>query len=428
MFSRIFLCLFISVITFSCAKEEFKEPEVFIIGPSPGSTYKVYDSIPVFVQVQSEEQLSFLNIRLLNSSLISVNPILQKSIGGTSFTGVIQYAVSNKQLSDGQYFIAVTAGNNDVQKTAYQSIQIQSLPLELLGIYISVWSGSSGSIFELDSLQSFLLKGSVGGQPVSSAVNKDAATICFATRQPESLVCWNSLSLNQLWSISCLGTFLPCISHISGNVNSTTVSYREGFVKLINQQQVVSATLQSSEFGYPEHSRLINNSVLVQEYKPVNQERLIRRYNAQSGVGQHEQNISYDIKMMLPVSTSSMLLVANENSNIRILLYNLANDFISNQNQINNESVISAVSVNQSRHLICTVNGVYEYQSDLNQYFLISNMGNFSRMEYEPIGSLLYAIDHNILRVFSYQNSVLLLQNSIAASDTIRTVDLIYNK
>ncbi|HNQ12920.1 MAG TPA: hypothetical protein PKH65_09105 [Bacteroidia bacterium] len=423
-----FYILLLVLLGVACAKEELKEPEVFISNPAPGASFKVYDSIPVVIQINSEEELNFLNIRLLNSSLISVNPVFQKSISGNSFTGLIQYYISNKQLADGNYFIAVTAGNNDVQKTAYKSISVQALPLQLIGKFISVWSGSNSSILHLDSGTVFSTVGSILGKSMGSAVNRDAGTIHFLTSQPEAIVNWSAIYQSMQWTMSCLGSFLPCITNVSGNVNSICASYREGLARIINQQQITTATLQSNEFGYPELSQQVDNFVLVEEWIPVNSERVLKKYFAHSGAGQSQQSVAYDVKAMLKVASNSILLVAEEGSNVKLLLYNLDNDFISSQNQILNESVLAAVSINQSRHLISTPNGIYEYQSDLNQYFLINGTPGITQMKYDPIESYVYAVSSSELKIYFYQNSTLQMVNSVIATDTIRSFDLIYNK
>jgi len=156
----------------SCVKETAPPPQIQIFSPSHLSDWGVGDSIFVQAQVNSSIDLEYIEINLLNTSQISVNPVQTLYPGGSSYAINTYYPVTNSALESGQHYFMLEASNGDATERAYVNIMLSGIPKRSMALVAYGYdAGSLPHIYKVDSLLQESLFKELSGDFKNGAVN-----------------------------------------------------------------------------------------------------------------------------------------------------------------------------------------------------------------------------------------------------------------
>ncbi|GAB5558269.1 MAG: hypothetical protein SchgKO_24820 [Schleiferiaceae bacterium] len=202
------LGLFISVLLWSCTKEEASIPVISIEKPTTGTVVFIPEDVVVKASV-SDPDLGSIRVELVDEIFRQVLPPQWVKVTSTNMDFQINYPIYGKDLSTGNYYIKITAANSDNHATAFKKIWVEGIPLHYKGLFAMGQSGPQIQWSKLDSLGNASTLPAISSMAYGLAVNSEESQVSIATQQTEQIKTYYTEDLQMPeWTQSIIGSNL----------------------------------------------------------------------------------------------------------------------------------------------------------------------------------------------------------------------------
>ena len=150
---RSLLAIFFVVALISCKKDgDNAPPIVHFISHVDGLQADIYDIIHCEIQVSDNENLAYLDVRLVTTSQVPVMATRRVNTSGTGGTLIVDYDLYDGRVLSGQYYLEAkiydAEGNEDHE---FVLINLTETPLVLRGIYAATTMPGFVSVYKVDT-------------------------------------------------------------------------------------------------------------------------------------------------------------------------------------------------------------------------------------------------------------------------------------
>lgn len=421
------LYLFFLILIFSCKKNRDEQyPTLQIISPGVNTQHNVLDPIPFEVIASDETHLERITVYLLNEDLSPVATPLTLNCSSNESTFESYLITTDIHLPSGQYYVKAEAFDGTNKKVSYREIYLNEVPRVLKNVLIV--SQPSLSLIQIDSLSNGQIFNSYSASSdfSFSQVSSYYQMFIVAGAQSGNLLNLDANYFNTNWMITnpLTSTNKYFVSSYAQN-DKLFIANEDGFIKsyrksnqaidIINVgNQLVKSMLVNNDFilGYAENKITAQKSILV--------------HFLASGIFYQSLNINTTIKKIFKINDNEFLLIGNENSLGKILIYNLNDNSVSEPTIFNNGKIYDASTSINNLILLAHDNGLSTF--NLLNYSIgnLSAGATYQLIQYDDINNQIYIAKNNIID--QYNLSPFTLINTSAITDSIVGLHLLYNK
>lgn len=426
--NRFFKLLIILVLILSaCVKKTAPPPVIEIFSPSHLSTWQVEDSIYVQAQIESSIALTYIEIHLLNTNQISVNPVLTIYPEGNSKSLNLNYAISNTSIESGQHYFMIEASNGEAEEKAYVNIMISSIPKQSLCLIAYGYeSGSLTHIYKVDSLLTQTQFKELNGDFDGGAINSENQVIYSIGKYSGSFYSINAQSgaiINEIPAI--INPPFPYFNTLSYQNNLLLIGLYEGYIN-----------------GYFGNGNL-KFSYIVDLFRPkklkYDGKYILGSFEYQSG-GAAAFGVIWEISGLVKdmvftsfetveffrVEGDLVLIFANNGINSEVYTLNTQNMVVTKIKTLPAGDIYSAVQCSTDDFIISHVNGLLIYNYGNNTYADFYSGAKKGELCFDEVDERLYLSSGK--EIYSYTWPGAIESGPLVMPDSIRDIHILYNR
>ena len=422
----LFVFLFVS-----CKKDkkDTTPPVINMSLPVSGTTYNMFDTIPIAASFSDETQLTRAEISFRDMNGISVQPGFTINLSGKSFNLNEELPLHEFRIPTGNYNIDITVSDGENASTKSTTVHIIESPYERKGFYFFAKDGSQHSITKTDTNFALISAYSIGGTHVSSEISNYDQIIYAA-----SSINWPFRAISiadgtTKWSLGNPGTAATITSTCFDGKN-IFLGKDDGNVYKINQDGTPVRSYLSGEMTYYVKAVFYCGDYIVVslfDFNSTSKKTVV--FEISSGIIKKVIQNS-EVKAAFQKSSGELYLLSVNSSNRAIIeVYTVLTN---NMNQVVDfgvGNITSACQVSNNILIVGLSNGnVYYYQNSSGVYLSVLSGIQCQKMIYSPKFNRLHLSSYKNFYSYSVNSFALNLQNSHASPDTIIDFQVIQNK
>jgi hypothetical protein len=373
-------------------KDDTQGPSMSIISPSDGSSFSVFDTILVELQVSDNEIVTSVSVTLLDNG-VAVIPTVSRSINQANANVVLALPISNLYLETGQYSLRARATDGKNEENKFISVFVQEEAKRFRGLMAITENAGSVAVYRLDSVfnQSVL---HVTAMDLSAAsISSYAQQVYIAGGVSGDLLALDINDGSIRWDAPNLGIgTIPYFhfTHIASNI--LYASNDDGFIRGYNEfgGVVFNADVLS---GYRAGYEWKQDNKLISEQKLITgNDRKLVIYFAGSGAIESEYLIDKSLIAAFQRQGSDALIFGNRNGDGVIQIFNTDFGPGFEPRTFNGEPLKVVDQLDANNYLIATSSGLYKYTYSNNNLQMISGNQSILDLQYDLLTGVLYAI------------------------------------
>lgn len=428
-FNTLVLFGLISITTGSCRKDnsDGSPPVISISAPFDNQTYNVYDTITVVATVSDDKNLSTVTLELTNTSLSDVLPLMNIPVTGKSMSFTHKIVINDVHILSGYYYVQVTASDGYNTIRTYKKIYITAAPRKRTGIYFITRPLSTMYVSKIDSAYNISPVIQWGGDMSESDISSWNQELYVAGYYTGKTYCINLTDKAFKWAQNPIISGNPYFLGIHHFNNFTYVSYYAGYVHGFdfygNQQKNNNATN-----GYYPIKMLGINPYFIYEMRDfINTTKKLVVCNANTMFGLQEVVISENVVQLCAPDSDNVLIFGNNNSNQGVLDHYRISTNVNNPALSLPAKVLAATQVDANTYLVAMDNNtIYKYDYFLNQLSTFASGVMAAKIRYDDVNSQAVVAEAKTVKLFSYPSGS--LANTVLAADTVRDVQVLFNR
>jgi len=409
-------------------KEDVQPPTISVISPSVGTSYNMFDTIRIDVQLDDETQLTKIEIILRDLNGISVQPGGSQSLNGTSKRYTTDYILSEYRLKTGNYNLefSVSDGSNVTVKNV--QIHITESPTYLTGYYFVYRNTTSHTLNKLDT--NFVNTATInafGAYGISGVslyyqqlylLNPSAQTLTTYKIQ-DHLVKWSLASIGINNSVCAIDENKIFVSKASANV----VSYNQNGT-------LIRSYISNETFFYVKHIFLCGNYLVVNiEDNSNSASKKTIIYEVATGIVKRVITDNTECTQAFSHASDEIYIVSKTNAGTSIV-GNLNMITLNYYQPLNSASPIkSSVLIDTGTLLFsCADGSIKQYTFSSGNLIPLLTGTIADKLYYSPTFNKLYIAGAKTFTSYNKAPFALSLDKQLVALDTIRDFHVVYNK
>lgn len=437
MSRKIIILFFFLLGIYSCTKDPPPDyPSVQITSPYSLAVFNVPGSIQVTGHVSDSKTLSSVTVYIANSQNIPVEQTVQIPVTSDNMNVSCSYALNDIHMPGGEYYMTITASNGTNIASAFQQIYVNALPVKRTAVYAITRNAAGVHVWGIDSAfqVSPAFSYTVPGDYSSSGINSYYQQLYIAGHDSGNVNVYSVPAATSEWNISGDASPSPYFTNVYCNNDAEFISYYNtvnGYVKCYNHEGAFQGIYNSAAGYYPVKTYLFSGW-LFEEEKSISSpvENLVILYEITGG-GYNQTALRGPVTAMYDYDNNDIFIFGNNSSGgAYIKLYNIpGNTFYSPALSLGSYGqLLSAAQVNTNNYLLSFGNGgVYQYT--YNPVGIVSYITGItaSTVRYDSINNEVITASGNTVNEYAY-NSLPVLVSSVTISDSVRDVQVLYNK
>lgn len=411
----------------ACRKKENDIPQVRVSEPNNLSSYSYQDYVYVKGDVTDSDEIRQIKVELLKSNLELTGIQNTKSLSELNPSFNISLHLEDIHLETGNYFVKITALDDEGFGSEYVEINYQGAPRIRTGI-VGVFE--SGGNYSIDSLNS-------SNASWTNMVNSTDSILDFEVQAYDQYLIWSNLNselnarslsiLNPDWNKA--GSFMsPSYDfqflHLVDDVENIGSSRSDGSVQIYNSYGGGILLYPPFQTGFKTLAFTNTTNKMFSFVKNFQTtERKILHYSSVGVINQHYDS-QMDVKNIYKVDNNELLLFGNENSTAKIMVHYINGGGFYEPYSISGKSFLEAEKVSNDLYLILLSDGLYTYNYSNNNLLLISS-SNYSGLAYDEVNNVIAAFTPNQLDVLNMSGQLL---QTYASSKYLYGIKFRYNK
>jgi hypothetical protein len=157
---------------FSC-KDDTDEisPKIFINEPSENEQFLTVDTFIVSADISDNEQLTFVEMDIVDENFKSVGASENFPISGTQKNFAAVFELNKPLLTSGQYYLRLKAGDGTNQKSAFQQINLSAIPRTIEQYVAVTTSVNNARVYAGENISAWQEKLSISTDFEGAALN-----------------------------------------------------------------------------------------------------------------------------------------------------------------------------------------------------------------------------------------------------------------
>lgn len=415
--------LFVLILLWSCSKEESSIPVISIEKPTTGTVVQVPEDVVVEATV-SDPELASIRVELVDDSFRQVLPPQWVKVTSTNMDFQINYPIYGKELSTGDYYIKITAANQDNSATGFKKIWVQGIPLHYKGIFAMGQVGTQVQWTRLDSTGNQMPLPSVVTQPYGLAVNSSESQVSIATQEIDQIKTYYTEDFTvPEWTQSIIGSNLSITQWVEHDGLFLGL-FSDGWIRAyrFNGTQAWSTQLPDSYVPFKIFDT--GDQWTVYAVQTGTQFKRIYKLNRNTGVPLLQKDILFPVLDILP-NFQGYWLITQESDATSIFPFDAPNNNIGPSLYSTNKTAQGAVSISTQLQIWALEDGLYQ--------FSVSPLGLtpvdgvvVDQLHYDPVLQRLLYVSGNTLEWVIYPSFQ--TSQTISLSHPAEYVELWYNK
>ncbi len=416
----------------ACRKEKDTDPPVITVSaPSEGTVYQVPATIPVQAGISDEKKLESVRVQLVDENQY---PLAETDVSASlanPFDLSTWLEADDIHLETGTYYVRVSASDGVNTSSRYIGIKLLAVPKVLEKVLLVTTpspmqvqvseAGATGlqpyfslpSDYQGFSVSSYHRHIAIAGSYLSDLVVTEAATFAQAYRIPSFPSTGYPYFLQARYDPE---RKLLLTAFSTGQVRAYD---RRGF-------PAVSVNLRQNHIAL--YSFLYGDKLITAQREVNTGQRKLALHFTATNTLISEQNVNFDVAAIEKrVSDGQVFIFLNEGSQGKVRLYDQALQTYYEPMALPAGRILAVVKSDQSgeRFYIAHETGIYRYSFSPMHLVAIASGVEAQDLAFDTLSGTLYAASGNSL--FRYSDNGILLQTWVA-TDSIKAVDLLYNK
>lgn len=414
----------------SCRKEKSDAPEIVIYQPFSGRSYQIYDTIHVMAKVYDDNNINKLTGSLVNFSKTPVLPIQSLPVNQSDYTISFNLVLGNTEIPSGNYHVMIFASDGETETRVYVPVYINELPRELTRVYIAATDNDNSiKVFKRDSSEQPDLVITVPGDFIGSSISTRHHLFGLAGRSTGHFTAIHTESHAVQWTIPnfAIGG-APYFTGIGHDNVMSYISRYDGTIRGYNHtgnQQFFTLTDLNT---YPGDALPVEDRLLVIETNIISGAQNVVIFNNPGGQTLLKIPINYHIESMIAKNNNEVYLTTNKNGTGQVLILDLTSGLTDTRLTLSTMHIMEAVKINEEMLIISTPDGLYEFSNSSNNLTPLVNNGNSQIMNYEETKNELYVAKGKSVVIYGYTLHNLMPLDTLLLSDSVRTIDFLYNR
>lgn len=412
---------------FSCKKETAPPPVIEIFSPSHLSGWSVGDSIHVVANVQSSIDLEYIEINLLNTDLINVNPVLSILPNGSNFSINEYYSISNSNIESGQYYLMIEASNGDATERKYVNISLSSIPKRSLALIAYGYeTGLQTHIYKVDSLLQSQQFKELNGDFAGGAVNSENQNIYSIGKYTGSFFSIDASSgaiNNEIPAI--INPPFPYFNCISYQNKDLLLGLYEGYINGYYGNGNLKFSYLVSLFR-PEKLKYDGTYILGSFQYHTGGAKAFGVIYEISGMVKDIVFTSFDVVDFFRVSGELVLVFANNGTQSEVYTLNTNTLIFTQIGSFDSGNIYSATDCGNNTFVLSHNNGLvaYNYNSNTSSDFYLGAKNGI--LTFDEVDERLYLSSGK--EIYSYTWPGAVESGPLVMPDSIRDIHILYNR
>lgn len=414
-------------IAFNACKKDVDEeyPSVRILIPNENAYFPVPDTITVGVAVSDDKALEYVKAFVANENYIPVAPVVFRYPQNTDDTLYIPVIVDDVALEGGDYYVIVTASDGVHEKFDYRKIKLYETPRRFKGVLFAVpKTGNMVELYKIDTFYNTQLLASYQGDFRQGTVNSVNQAYYSTGDVYGGLFSINASTGGINWSEASNG--LPPQTYwtgISTYSNRVYVSSSDGKIQGFSKS---GSKAFSTTTDYVPHALYRHEDLLFCEERHVtgNLKRLVS-YTESTGAFAAQANMNMEVVGFASRDYNNVMLFGNEGDQGVTYNFSISLNGFWEPHTLPQGKILSVAQVDETNYLIAHEAGIYWYRYNPNSLVQIISL-QVNNIRYNEVNSIIVSSSGTEVFYHSFPGGSLL--QTVSHSDTIRGMDLLFNK
>lgn len=414
-----------------CKKDKDTVPPIVTItSPYDNQMFNVYETFTIKAELTDDKKLVSVNIKLVNEQQAVMQSPVEFAISGKEYSLNIQYELYDVHLPNGNYYLRIEASDGESTGVGYMKIYIHETPTFRKSIYAITQSASMLNVVKIDSSLSLINKLSFTSDYSGSVLSSYYQYLFVSGIYSGGFSGIDVERGNIKWSVPPTNTGNPDFTSLTSANEKYYLSYFSGNVRAYNYSGRVDYQTQQMQDGYYP-AKVIKNGdyVLVETKEKISSTKKLITCLANTGLAIREKQIQGDVVEFINKSISEVVLFSNNNGQGEMSVFNILSNSLFSPHTIPVGEILSALQIDADNFLIGHANGtIYRYEySNSSLTTLMTGVMPY-KMTYDVINNQLIVAEAKTIQLFNYSPALTTLDNTVALTDSILNVHVLFNK
>ena len=424
------IILLLSVGIFSCRKKDKSfVTNVELINPEVNTLIRLPDTIQVKFKVESEKDVEFVSISIVNSNYI---PLFGTYYVDAPISGeTIEKAIPLKALqntNEAPYYILIAVNYKEDDKwNSYFEIQLANKPINYQGFYL--FSRPFISQTAIDFYDQNLEKTSfiqTDGEYVDSDISSFYGKLFLLTHTPAKLKAYSVEEQQLVWEA------LPQFPHpeyttIEMETNRVYAAMENGqivgYSEINGQQQLITERLVDS---FPEKISIIENYIIAAYQSRNNGNRTLVTFYKLTGHKKHRRSIDFEVVSFIKTEEPDRLFIfGNRDQNGIVSIFNAQDNSFEDTHQFDVGKIGAVCKVEDEDFIISVENKLYSYNWPQKNLALLMEFEDIPfKIEYEHLSGRIIVLFSNRLIVYQFPGMIVI--SNLEMENTLKGLQFFY--
>lgn len=412
----------------TCKREaDTLNPEIEILSPCEGQNFSVPGVIRVTANITDESVIRSVRVSLVTVDLIPVIPALAYYPGDKTFLVDDDYFLEDIHLSDGSYFLMITASDGVNDKNEFVGITIYGVPRQLKGLLILEQKTKAVDVMALNGENAPQHLFTIEGDYSASEGSSYRQQLYFSGCEKVNVATYDLVDNSLQWSVAPM---LDPPFHRPGNLYSDEqllyVSFRNGFIRSYDGMGVMKFATPIDNRTEPGRIYRHGDLILADLAEKYGYRHYIASYYYDSGVLKGELQTDMVVVNFHPRNAEEVFVTGNDSTGGCIRIYNDVMNTISVPHLFTGGTITCSVAADDNNLLIGTGQAVYWYRSSTGS--LVTYIGGVGvrSLLYDDLSGSVYVVRDKAIDLYGFPEPSLI--KTIPIQDTILDAHLLYNK
>ena len=425
--SLILMCLF-TFFFFSCKKDsDVLKPVIAISIPNENAHFSVNEKIPVTATVNDESNIEYVVMQIIDENQIAVTAQIISKPNEKKAVISNDIVIENKKLKSGDYYIYIRAFDGANESSVRRNIHISEIAKYSKAIYVVTSPNQNQfSVYKTDSLYNTSLAFSPNGDFIGLQINSSDNQLYTCGSITGNLEALNATNHTMIWNNINNGAGMPFYTAMHHTANVLYVGYYDGHISGYdkNGQIVLNTTAEGNQY-YPTKISANNDLIFSEEKQLVGQLKRLSLYYSSTGAIKQSVLFPADVVNMFSKDNDNTFIFANQNGQAKIYIYNILQNSLWEPHTISG-TIYAADKMDENTYFISTSNSIYRYRYNTNSLFALLFGTKSQCVKYNATTDEIVTANSKNINVYS--NTTMNLTQTIAYSDSIYDIGILYNK
>lgn len=405
------IVLLLSVGIFSCRKiDKNIVTHIELIIPEANTIIRLPDTIQIKFKVESEENIEFVSISIVNSNYI---PLFGTTYVYTPKSGEeITKTMTLKALqntSELPYYILISVNYEEDKWNSYFKIQLVNKPVSYQGFYLfsrPFISQTAIDFYDQNLEKTFFIQ--TDGEYIDSDISNFYGKLFLLSHTPAKLKAYSVVEQQLVWEAEPQFPY-PEYTAIEMDVNRVYAGMENGqivgYSEINGQQQLIAERLVDS---IPEKISIIENYIIAAYQSRNNGNRTLVTFYKSTGHKKHRRSIDFEVVSFIKTEEPDRVIIfGNRDQNGIASMFNAQDNSFEDTHQFEIGKIGAVCKVEDEVFIISIENKLYSYNWSQKYLTLLIEFEDIPfKIEYEHLSGRIIVLFMNRLIIYQFPGMI----------------------